>query len=114
MFRSGFDRPHLAAWLAEQDGTAVGYVLTTLHERAETVFHKPRRIVEVDQIGVLPDHQRRGIGRALLNRVLEDARATGVEEVVLRSWAFNESAHEAFRRWGFTPRVIEFSLLQRQ
>jgi hypothetical protein len=42
---------------------------------------------------------------------LEDARATGVEEVVLSSWAFNESAHEAFRRWGSTPRVIEFSLL---
>jgi len=111
MFQSGIDRPHNAGWLAEQDGTAVGYVLTSLHELAENVLHKPRRILEVVQIGVLPDHQRRGIGRALLNRVLEDARATGVEEVVLRSWAFNESAHEAFRRCGFTPRVIEFSVL---
>jgi ribosomal protein S18 acetylase RimI-like enzyme len=63
---------------------------------------------------VLPSHQRRGVGRALLNRVLEHAVASGVDEVVLSSWAFNESAHEAFRRWGFTPRLIEFSLLQRQ
>lgn len=114
MFRSGIDRPHQAGWLAEQDGAAVGYVLTTLHDRAANVLHKPQRILEVVQIGVVPSHQRRGIGRALLNRVLEHAVASGVDEVVLSSWAFNESAHEAFRRWGFAPRVIEFSLLQRQ
>ena len=110
MFRSGFALPQGAAWLAEQDGTAVGYVIAALHERAENVLHTPRRMVEVIQIGVLPEYQRRGIGRALLNRVLEYARATGVDEVVLSSWVFNESAHEAFRRWGFTPRIIEFSL----
>lgn len=114
MFQSGIDQPHNAGWLAEQDGAAVGYVLTTLHDRAGNVVHKPHRVLEIVQIGVLPGYQRRGIGRALLNRVLEHAVASAVDEVVLSSWAFNESAHEAFRRWGFTPRIIEFSLPPRQ
>src|SRR5204863_159604 len=67
LLRSGFDRSRGAAWLAEQEGTAVGYALTDLRELAENVLHKPRRILEVVQIGVRPDHQRRGIGRALMN-----------------------------------------------
>jgi ribosomal protein S18 acetylase RimI-like enzyme len=88
MFRSRMDRPHQAGWLAEKDGAAVGYVLITLHDRAANVLHKPRRILEVVQIGVLPSHQRRGVGRALFNRVLEHAVASGVDDVVLSSWAF--------------------------
>ncbi|SRR5712692_10483425 len=60
-FRSFLERPNMGAWLAEQDGTAVGYILTVLHDRPETVFSRASRSLEVDQIGVRPEHQRCGI-----------------------------------------------------
>jgi GNAT superfamily N-acetyltransferase len=95
-------------WVAEVDGVPVGYASTFLHERAETAFCHSRRWLEVDQLGVRPDWRRRGIARALVQVVLGMAKDEGIREVELSSWVFNNAAHDAFRRLGFTPRVVRF------
>ena len=43
-----------------------------------------------------------------MGAVLEAARAGGVHDVELFSWAFNTEAHALFRRFGFEPRVVAF------
>jgi amino-acid N-acetyltransferase len=51
-------------------------------------------------LAVAPDFQRRGLGRQLTARVLNDARALGVREVVL----LTTTAADFFaRNFGFTP-----------
>ena len=109
-FRSQFGNQAVRIWIAEEAGTPVGYASVFLHERAENPFCLARRWFEIDQIAVRPDRQRNGIGRALVQHVLADARAEGIREVELTCWCFNPGAQEAFQRLGFAPRLTQFSL----
>ena len=47
---------------------------------------------------VSPDHRRRGIGRLLVERLLESAERAGIEELFL----LTTTAEEYFPRFGFT------------
>jgi len=107
-FRDLLDKPTTAAWVAEEGGAPIGFVLAFFHERAENPFRRERRWCEIDQIAVDPAWRRRGVGGALMGAALEAARARGVRDVELSSWAFNTDAHALFRRFGFEPRVVGF------
>jgi GNAT superfamily N-acetyltransferase len=107
-FRSLLEKSTVKIWIAEGDGVPVGFASTFLHERAENAFCRSRRWLEIDQIGVRPEWRRKGIARALVQVVLGAAKAESVHDVELSSWVFNDGAHEAFRRLGFTPRVVRF------
>jgi ribosomal protein S18 acetylase RimI-like enzyme len=106
-FRGLFDQPNVRIWIAEEGGVAVGYVIALLRERTESVFTRARRWLEIDQIGVRPGHRRTGIGRALVQVVLE-AGDNGIHDIELSTWVFNGGAQEASRRLGFTPQVVRF------
>lgn len=56
---------------------------------------------------VAPEAGRRGIGRALVNALLAEARATGVELLVLTVTHGNDSARELYARCGFQTFGIE-------
>jgi GNAT superfamily N-acetyltransferase len=57
---------------------------------------------------ILHAYRRQGVARALVNAALAHAEGAGIREVELASWAFNQSAHEAFRKLGFVPKVVRF------
>ena len=66
------------SWVAVDDaGDAVGYVLV---EEVDGDAH-------VEQISVLPDQQRRGIGRALLDRVEQWAAGRGHDPISLTTFS---------------------------
>jgi ribosomal protein S18 acetylase RimI-like enzyme len=96
------------AWIAESSGSPVGYALTVRYDRLENTFCSARHFCEIDQIGVAPACRKRGVARALVERVLQDARARGIPEVELTSWSFNTDAQAAFRALGFAPNVVRF------
>jgi GNAT superfamily N-acetyltransferase len=50
---------------------------------------------------VRPHARNSGLGRALLNRLLEEARQVGYKRVRLDSARFMTSAHELYRSAGF-------------
>src|SRR5262245_55495948 len=56
-----------AVWLAEVDGSPVGYVVAVIHDRPATPFTRPRRWCEIDQLGVADDMRRRGVARTLVD-----------------------------------------------
>ena len=77
--------------VASTDGLLAGHVACS---RASVGSHS---VVALGPIGVLPDHQRQGIGSALLHAVLGAADATDVPLVaLLGSTTF-------YRRFGFVP-----------
>ena len=51
---------------------------------------------------VRPSARGRGVGKALLGQLVEDARALGVRTVRLESAAFMVEAHALYRSFGFT------------
>ena len=78
--------------LAEaSDGTLLGFVLA-------------RRILdllEVDLVGVRPEHRRGGIARALLDGLIEDEAGKGLVEARLELAASNEPASGLYARLDF-------------
>jgi ribosomal protein S18 acetylase RimI-like enzyme len=107
-FRSMVEDPAVRVWIAEDGGQPAGYVLALTCDRAETPFTSRREYCEIDQIVVARELRRRGLARALVERVLADARSRGIRDVELNSWCFNTEAHEAFRALGFTPQIVRF------
>ncbi len=108
-YRIALERPAVHAWLAEIDATPVGYVFAVERETEANPVCFAYRWLELDQIGVRASERRRGIGRALIERVFAHARTLGYERVELNTWAFNREAHRAFEALGFAPRRIRYS-----
>ncbi len=50
---------------------------------------------------VLPTYRGRGIGRAIINRLIDDARSTGYCQLRLESLKFLDAAHSLYRSVGF-------------
>ena len=58
------------SYILEDDGICAGYIMTV--QTPETIF--------VWQIGILPEYRGRGLSRRLIDRVLDDAAASGRQE----------------------------------
>ena len=108
LFRARLRRPDVRAWIAEVEGMPVGYAVATIRERPENALCLARRLYELDEIAVSVAHRRQGVARALMDRVLTQARSEGIRDVELTSWSFNVEAHAAFTALGFSTRVIRF------
>jgi GNAT superfamily N-acetyltransferase len=59
------------------------------------------RVGEIQRMYVLPRYRGSGIGRALVNRLIKDARSIGYHRLKLESLEFLEAAHSLYRSVGF-------------
>ncbi|HJS19745.1 MAG TPA: GNAT family N-acetyltransferase [Anaerolineales bacterium] len=59
------------------------------------------RIGELKRMYVRPQARKRGLGRALLNQLMEEARQIGYEQIRLDSARFMTEAHQLYRTNGF-------------
>jgi ribosomal protein S18 acetylase RimI-like enzyme len=69
-------------------------------------------VLFIEELYVAPDMRRRGVARALLGRLLADARASGVRAIELEVEEGHEPARALYRSLGFaanrrTPWVLE-------
>jgi N-acetylglutamate synthase-like GNAT family acetyltransferase len=78
-------------FVAEDEGRIVGY--------AGLIWH--RRVAELEPIVVAQDHRRRGVGLALAERVMKEARGGGAVRIFVRPTARNREAIAFFRSVGF-------------
>lgn len=77
--------------VAEEDGAVVGYV----------VAHAAADEGEILNLGVAPPHRRRGVGRALVERVLVLLAQQGVRVVYLEVRESNTVARRLYQSLGF-------------
>ena len=78
-------------FVAEDEGRVVGY--------AGLIWH--RRVAELEPIVVAQDHRRRGIGLALAERVMKEARDGGAVRIFVRPAARNREGIAFFHSIGF-------------
>jgi GNAT superfamily N-acetyltransferase len=85
------------SWVAEgEDGRLVGFVL------AQPSGDDPA-VALVHAIAVNPNERRRGLGRALMERVADDLRAQGGRRLEATSWPGEPITTHFLRGVGFTP-----------
>ena len=84
-----------AFYLVELDGHIVGMGGLRSHTLG---------VAEVKRIYVRPSHRGQQLGRQLLQRLLDDAKAFGYQRVVLDSAPFMQAAHRVYEDLGFRTR----------
>jgi ribosomal protein S18 acetylase RimI-like enzyme len=60
-----------------------------------------RHVLEIKGLAVSPAHSRRGVGRALMEAAIREARAAGARKLTLRVLAHNAPARALYARCGF-------------
>ena len=93
---AGFDGylaepPRIGSWVAESNGRVIG--LTGLLDRGESG--------EVEPVVVAEEARNRGVGRLLIGRVVEEARARGDDYLAIRPVGRNVNAVRSFHAAGF-------------
>jgi RimJ/RimL family protein N-acetyltransferase len=94
--------PHVKFWGAFDEGRLVGQVGLE-RETREKCRHKAKLV----GMYVQPESAGRGIGRALVDAVLADARADALELIVLTVTDGNASAAQLYERCGFRSFGVE-------
>ena len=86
--------------IAERNGACLGAAWIRRFEGHELgPFDDPD--VPVLAIGVVRDHRGRGVGGALMDALIVEARRSGVSKIALSTGLFNEAALRLYRRYGF-------------
>ena len=88
------DASPIVSLVADAAGAIVGHILFSPVTLSD---HEGPRIMGLAPMAVLPAHQRRGIGSAMVNAGLDACRQLGVGAVVVLGHA------EYYPRFGFTP-----------
>jgi len=81
-------------FVAEMEGGPVGSVSINVHDEVPDLLH-------LFALDVVPAHQRRGIGTALIQRVEEEATRRGKPGVWLDVEIVNEDARRLYERLGY-------------
>jgi ribosomal protein S18 acetylase RimI-like enzyme len=82
--------------VATDDGLVVGFVSGVIYVHPD----KPTPELWINEVGVAPSHQGRGIARRLLESTLEDARASGCREAWVLTDRSNQPAMRLYESGG--------------
>jgi ribosomal protein S18 acetylase RimI-like enzyme len=97
-------------WILEQmDAGNRFFVLEDAGEAAGCVALKPEEggAVQIRRLAVLPAHRGKGYGRALVDRALAEARATGARQATLGMWSGDATLQQWYERLGFAVTETE-------
>ena len=90
--------------IAEDDGRAIGYLAAS----PKNFDYKTKSYTELENMGVTPEYQSKGIGSQLLEKYINWSREGGYQKAYVNAFAKNFGALEFYRKHGFTD--IDVSL----
>ena len=98
-FRNGF-------LVAEDRGRIVGFAYGYFRDVPQTVLEnwKAKKVGYVQLMAVAPDHRRKGIGKSLLTKLLDEFKNAGADLVLLDCPAEAVEAKRLYEKIGFDAR----------
>jgi aminoglycoside 6'-N-acetyltransferase I len=84
--------------VAQEDGLVVGQCAAVVHRHPDKVTE-----LYVDELGVSPAWQRRGIGTELMRRMFAEGRARGCAEAWVGTECDNDAANALYESLGGAP-----------
>jgi ribosomal protein S18 acetylase RimI-like enzyme len=93
---------HAVLLVAESGDRLAGFIRARIVEvgQADPIY-LPRRYAYIDDMAVGPDFRGRGIGRALLDAIVDWAREHGIDAMELTVFEFNAGARKLYERAGY-------------
>ncbi len=82
------------SFVAVDDGRIIGTILAG-HDGRRGIFH---------HVSVLPEYQKQGIGKMLVDNAMEALRKEGITKVLLVVFDHNENGNQFWEHMGFTVR----------
>ncbi len=82
--------------VAIDNGTVVGFVSAVIYVHPD----QPAPELWINEVGVAPTHQGQGIGKALMKRMLEEAKASGCKEAWVLTERDNAPAMKLYKSVG--------------
>jgi ribosomal protein S18 acetylase RimI-like enzyme len=105
---SQLEQPDAAIFVAAENADVIGYAYTQVDESYDYMaLRGPAGILHDIIVG--PEHRGRGVGRLLLEAVLEYLRSRGAPRVVLSTAERNEAAQRLFASMGFRRTMVEMT-----
>jgi len=93
-------------YLAELKNTGVSYFYLARTDTGQVIgfcsFWRVLDELHINNLAVLPEHRRAGIGTDLLLRVLADGAVLGAKRATLEVRRSNEAAQKLYEKFGFT------------
>jgi len=101
-------RRRFRAWIAREGGLPVGFAEAYVRDFANGCDGRP--VAFLEGIWVKKAFRRQGIGKELVKRVEQWARAQGLKELGSDAYLRDRRSHRSHRAWGFseTERVVYF------
>ena len=97
-------------WVDVEEGEVAGYAFCVLKDAQRSENVVPHKLLYIDDLCVAEKFRGRGIGRALFDHAVAEAKKHGCFEVTLVVWEGNDSARAFYDRMGMKPKetVMEF------
>jgi diamine N-acetyltransferase len=96
-----FEKDGIHAFIAEMDGTPVGYILGIEQIVSANAFIKGYKTLLIDQIAVLSKYRQHGVGAQLLSKAKTLAKEKEIRRIDLNHWSKNDTARRFFEACGF-------------
>lgn len=87
-------------------GALRAYLMWRLEDRSASALERAGRVAVLDHLFVAPTWRRRGVGRRLVARFEEEARAGGAAEWIVTWHSFNTASEALMRSAGARPAVV--------
>jgi len=94
-------------WVAEDGGRVVGFAYGYFRDVPGEVLEGwgAKSVGQIELVAVAPSHRRRGIGRSLVNKLLDEFKRAGADMVLLNCPAQAIEAKSLYTEMGFEPRA---------
>ena len=89
-------------FIAKLENKPIGYLIGYVKSRAASAFQFKKEVLYIDQIAVIPAHQKSGVGQLLMDETYQLAKEKKVDEVQLDYWSGNQVAEHFFLKNGFS------------
>lgn len=101
-FWSGNIEAENSAFLvAKMESTVVGFITAKITENTDIPFLTRRKVCRIGTIGVLDEHQNKGIGGELMSAIEKWTADCGADEIRLEVMEFNKNAKLFYNSKGY-------------
>lgn len=98
--RKDLEAPGSIFYIAYYNGEAAGYARLRNSTEADDQF-PGKKLIELHRLYALSKYIGRGIGKALMNHCLQEAKQNGYDLIWLGVWEHNEHAQGFYKNFGF-------------